>query len=87
MTTKTPTRCINCARHGMLGFPHPCTEPYTEACRHCPWPGCVCTHGAGCDRGWLDSEPLAPGYDPSVRRCPTCAAAAKDAALLIAAGR
>jgi hypothetical protein len=79
-------RCPTCVRHAGLGFPHPCAKESHEpasACRHCPWPGCVCTHSSGCDRGWLTAEPLADGYEPAVARCPNCAVAAKDAALLI----
>ena len=34
---------------------------------HCRTPGCVCTHGGGCYRGWIDlmGEPL-------TTPCPTC---------------
>lgn len=81
---KTPDRCHTCARHATLGFPHPCAG---SPCRHCPWPACNCTHGGGCDRGWIEDRPLSDGYAPAVVRCPQCAMAAADAQLLISAGK
>lgn len=35
--------------------------------RHCRRPGCPCTHGAGCYRGWIDLE-----TDNLTTPCPTC---------------
>jgi hypothetical protein len=81
------TACYTCKRHALIGFKHACTRPFEKPCRHCPWPNCNCTHDDGCDKGWLDTEPLSKACYDTVRRCPTCAAAGKDAALVIAAGR
>jgi hypothetical protein len=83
MTTPRPKRCPTCARHAALGFPHDCGG---STCRFCPWPGCVCTHTAGCDRGFIDLGRDEDGNDV-VEKCPNCASAAKDAALLISAGK
>lgn len=81
----TPAKRKYCGTHRRLwdlGFP-PGNDCGGDRCRHCPYPGCPCTHS--CDRGWIDNG-TTDGYD-SVTRCPTCARAAKDVPLLISAGR
>lgn len=39
---------------------------------HCGRPGCACTHGSGCFKGWRDSP------DGPTSPCPTCRAALSD---------
>ena len=47
------------------------TSPPDPLDAHCGRAGCVCTHGAGCYRGWLDGTPARP--------CTTCRRGLSDA--------
>jgi hypothetical protein len=62
--------CDNCQRHAARGYRVGECEGIT--CTRCPWPGCPCTHGAGCDRGYIDEPPTDPTSNAQVTRCPTC---------------
>jgi hypothetical protein len=48
--------------------------------RHCRRDGCLCTHGAPCDAGWLDVPPTTKHgvtYE-RVAPCPVCRPEAAD---------
>lgn len=77
--------CDTCKHLANIGFPTRDCDGLK--CRHCPWPGCNCTHSAGCDRGWIDADPLSDMGYPAVTRCPVCRSAGQDAALLMSAGK